>query len=73
MLPKLHKWKEKRNYRNKTYRLYSIGEEILIEGRPVVAGLVFHTSGISQIIYCIIEPALSLILHVVKDSFDFTQ
>ena len=50
-----------------------IDEDILIEGRPIVAGSVFHPSGISEILHCIMEPALSLILHIVKDSFDFTQ
>ena len=50
-----------------------IDEDILIEGQPIVPGPVFRTSGISKILHCIIEPALSLIPHIVKDSFDFTQ
>ena len=50
-----------------------IDEGILVEGRLIVAGPVFHTSGISKILHCIMEPALSLIPHIVKDSFDFTQ
>ena len=50
-----------------------IDEDILIEGQQIVAGLVFHTSGISKILPCIKEPVLSLIPHIVKDSFDFTQ
>ena len=50
-----------------------IDEDILIEGQQIVAGPVFHTSGISKILSCIMEPVLSLIPHIVKDSFDFTQ
>ena len=48
-------------------------EDILIEGRPILAGPVFHTSGISKILHCIMEPALSLIPNIIKDSFDFMQ
>ena len=50
-----------------------IDEDLLIEGRPIAAGPVFHTSGISKMLHCIMEPALSSIPHIVKDSFDFTQ
>ena len=50
-----------------------IDKDILIEGRPIIAGPVFHTSGMSEILHCIMEPALSLIPHIVKDSFDFIQ
>ena len=50
-----------------------IDEDILIEGRPIVAGPVFHTSGISEILHCIMELTLSLILHIIKGSFNFTQ
>ena len=49
----------------------------LIEGRPIaivienlIAGSVFYTSGISEILHYIIEPVLSLVTHIVKD---FTQ
>ena len=50
-----------------------IDEDILTEGRPIVAGPVFHISGISEILHYIMETTLSTIPHVVKDSFDFTQ
>ena len=43
------------------------------EGGPIIAGLVFRTSEIYETLHCIMEPALSLIPHIVKDSFDFTQ
>ena len=50
-----------------------IDEDLLIEGRPIAAGPIFHTSGIPKMLHCIMEPALSSIPHIVKDSFDFTQ
>ena len=69
MLPKLYKSKKM----NKITEYVQIDEDILIEGRPIAAGPVFHTSEISEFLHCIMEPALSLIPHIVKDSFDFTQ
>ena len=74
MLPKLHKSKEINEIiKIKRTEYIQIDEDILTEDRPIVAGPVFHTSGISKILHYIMEPALSLILHIVKDSFDFTQ
>ena len=73
MLPKLHKSKEKNEIIEiKCTEYIQIDEDILVEGQSV-AGPVFHTSGISKILHCIMEPALSLIPHIVKDSFNFTQ
>ena len=40
---------------------FQVDEDILIEGRSVVAGLVFHSTRISEILRYIMEPALSLI------------
>ena len=74
MLPKLHISKKINEIIEiKRTEYIQIDEDILVEGRPIVAGPVFHTSGISEILHCIMEPALSLIPHIVKDSFDFTQ
>ena len=74
MLPKLHKSKEINEIIEiKRTEYIQIDEDILIEGRPILAGPVFHTSGISEILHCIMQTALSLIFHIVKDSFDFTQ
>ena len=74
MLSKLHKSKEiSEIIEIKRTEYIQIDEDISIEGRPILAGPVFHTSGISKILHCIMEPALSLIPHIVKDSFDFTQ
>ena len=74
MLSKLHKSKEiSEIIEIKRTEYIQIDEDISIEGRPILAGPVFHTSGISKILHCIMEPALSLIPHIVKDSFDFMQ
>ena len=74
MLPKLHKSKEINEIiQRKRTEYIQIDEDILIERRPIVAGPVFHTNGLSEILHCIMKPALSLILHIVKDSFDFIQ
>ena len=56
MLPKLHKSKEINEIIQKKRTEYiQIDEDILIEGRPIVAGPVFHTSGISEILHCTME------------------
>ena len=74
MLPKLHKSnKINKIIEIKCTEYIQIDEDILIEGRPIVAGPVFYTSGISKILHCIMEPALSLIPHIVKDPFNFMQ
>ena len=74
MLPKLHISKEINEIIEiKRTEYIQIDEDILIEGQPIVAGPNFHTSGISEILHCIMEPALSLIPHIVKNSFDFTE
>ena len=74
ILPKLHKSKEINEIKEMKRREYiQIDKDILIEGRPIIAGPVFHTSGMSEILRCIMERALSLIPQIVKDSFDFMQ
>ena len=58
MLHKSHKLKEiNKIIEIKCAEYIQIDEDILIEGRPIVAG---HTSGI---LHCIVEPALSFIPH----------
>lgn len=72
MLPKLHKSKElnelTKSSRNKCI---NITTDIKTDGRPIVAGPVYHTSGISEILHYILEPSLKMIDHIAKDSFDF--
>ena len=68
MLSKLHKSKKINEIIEiKRTEYIQIDEDISVEGRPIIGGLVFHTSGISEILHCIMEPALSLIPHIVKD------
>ena len=50
-----------------------LDEHILTDVRLIVPGFIFLTSGISKSLLCIMKPALPLIPHIVKDSFDFTQ
>ena len=74
MLPKLYKSMEINEIIEiKRAEYIQIDEDLWTEGRPIAAGPVFHTSGISKMLHCIMEPALSSIPHIVKDSFDFTQ
>ena len=81
MLPKSNKSKEINEIIEiKRTEYIQIDEDVLIEGRPIVAGPVFHTRGISEILHCIMEPALSFFwvnftpyfLHVLpRMSFNF--
>ena len=66
MLPKLRKSKEiNKIIEIKRTEYTQIDEDILIEGLPVVAGPVFHTKEIFEILLCVMEPVLSLIPHIV--------
>ena len=74
MNPKLHKSKELNEiieYQNFEY--IDIPKNFQIEGWPIVAGLVYYTSRISKMLYLILEPSLSVIPHILKDSFDFLE
>ena len=74
MLPKLHKsavinsmLKDGAEY----IHLPDLDE--VIEGRPIVGGPAFFTSGISQMLNIILKPIISHIPHILKDSFDFVE
>ena len=72
MLPKLHKSKELNDIilaKNSEY--VNVDKILTIEGRPIAAGPCYHTSVVSQILHVIMEPTLSFIKHILKDSFDF--
>ena len=72
MLPKLHKFKELNNtVMAKNSEYINVDKIWTIEGRPIVAGPCYHTSVVSQILHVIMEPTLSFIKHILKDSFDF--
>ena len=49
----------------------NVNKILTIEGRPIVAGPGCRTSVVSQILHVIMEPILSFIKHILKDSFDF--
>ena len=72
MLPKLHKSKELNDIivaKNSEY--INVDKVLTTEGRPIVAGPSYHTSFVSEILHVIMEPTLSFIKHILKDSFDF--
>ena len=74
MLPNLYKSKEiNKIIEIKRTEYIQLDEDILTDVQPIVPGVIFLTSGISKSLHCIMKPALPLIPHIVKVSFDFTQ
>ena len=72
MLPKLHKSKRINEIIQKQQCEYiNIEEIIIVEAHPIVACPIYHTSGISEILYIIMQPSLAMISHIAKDFFDF--
>ena len=72
MLPKLQKSKWINEIIQKQQCEYiNIEDNIIGEARSIVAGSVYHTRGISEILHIIMEPSLAMISHIAKDSFDF--
>ena len=74
MNPRLHKSKQLNEIiENQNSEYTNITKNLQIEGRPIVAGRVYYTSGISQMLLLILEPSLSFIPHILKDSVDFLE
>ena len=82
MNPKLYKYKElNKIMKNHNYEYINITKNLQIEGWLIVAGPVYYTSGIFQMLHLILEPSLSHskrlfwfhIPHILKDSFDFLE
>ena len=72
--PKLHKSKElNKIIANQNSEYINITQNLQTEGGPIVAGPVYYTSGISQMLHLILEPSLSFISHILEDSFDFLE
>ena len=70
----LHKSKELNEIiENKNLEYINITKNVQIEGRPIVAGPVYYTSGISQMLHLILEPSLSFIPHILKGAFDVLE
>ena len=74
MNPELHKSKELNEIiENQNSEYINITKNLQIEGRPIVAGRVYYISGISKMLYLILEPSLSFMSHILKDYFDFLE
>ena len=74
MNPKLHKSKELNEIiENQNSEYVNITENLKFEGQPIFSGPVYYTSGISKMLHLILDPSLSFIPHILKDSFDFLK
>ena len=74
MLPKLHKSEYINDLlRNSSTYVHIPNFNHDIDGRPIVGGPCFHTSGLSEMLDIILKPILQHIPHIVKDSFDLLQ
>ena len=74
MLPKLHKNAELNNIlKNSDSEYLQIKLTSPIEGRPIMSGPVYYTSGISKILHFIKQPCLEKVKHILKDTFDFIE
>ena len=70
MNPKLHKSEELNEIiENQNSEYLNITGNLKIEGRPIVAGPGYYTSGISKMLHLILDPSLSFIPHILKDDF----
>ena len=58
---------------NQNSEYINITENLQIKGRPAVAGPVYYPSGISKMLYIILEPSLSFIPHILRNFFDFLE
>ena len=66
---KLHKCKElNEKIENQNSEYINITKNLQIEGQPIVARPVYYTSGIYQMLHIMLEPFLSFIPHILKDS-----
>ena len=74
-LPKLHKNQELnkilRQGNNPEYLHISLNTPV--EGRPIISGPAYYTSGISKMLHLVLQPVLEKIKHVLKDTFDFVD
>ena len=64
MLPKLNKCKRVNEIIQKEQCEYINVEENIVEERPTVAGPIYHTSSISEILHIIMEPLLPMISQI---------
>ena len=65
MLPKLHKTKRINEIIQKKQCEYiNVEENIILEARPILAGCIYHSSGILEILHIIMEPSLVMTSHI---------
>lgn len=73
MLPKLHKSQYINN--NIGHSEYTHLEDFHqpIEGRPIVGGPCYYTSGLSEMVDIILKPIVRLLPQILRDSFDLIE
>ena len=73
-LPKLHKHRELNEILKTTNEEYvQLQLQTSVEGRPIISGPQYHTSGISKMLHFIMQPVLEKVRHILKDTFDFVE
>ena len=73
MLPKLHKSNYINNNINHSEYVHFQDFQHQIEGRPIVAGPSFYTSGLSEMVSIILKPMVHLLPQILQDSFDLIE
>ena len=73
MLPKLHKSEYLNSILGREQYIHLKDFSQQIDGRPIVGGPSFYTSGLSEMIDIILQPLVKLIPHIVRNSFDLLE
>ena len=73
MLPKLHKSSFLNDIMGSSEYIHLKDFNHTIDGRPIVGGPSFYTSGMSQMIDIILQPLVKMIPYILKDSFDLLE
>ena len=75
MLPKLHKSEYLNNILSQSETKYVNIPDFseIIDGRPIVGGPAYQTSGISEMIDILLTPVMKYVEYLLKESFDFLE
>jgi hypothetical protein len=73
MLPKLHKSPVLNEIMGTSEYLFMRDFHHTIDGRPIVGGPSYYTSGLSQMVDIILQPIVKMIPHLLRDSFDLLE
>ena len=73
MLPKLHKSEFINNNIGHSEYVKLTNFDQPIEGRPIVGGPCFYTSGLSEMVSIILKPIVDMLPQVLQDSFDLIE